>query len=353
MNRAINVRQSNIELARNVSMFMILMLHANFVALGYPSKEEFMCSPSTTIMRYFWEAVSIASVNVFVLISGWFGIRPSKKGVLKFIYQILFFLGLGYVITTICGVTRLNISQILDILQLSTKDWFIKSYFVLMILSPLLNRFVIDLDVLTQKRLLALFFFFEIVYGWAGGGVRFFVSGYGPLHLMGIYLLGQYLHYSLPKENRNSIIYRIFTMKPKFDILLFLLFAAFTTIMGVSVLIIIGKPLTAYTIAYSSPFVIGGGIFLFLFFQKLNIPYVPIINWLGASSFAVYLFHSEKTIRHDVFIPIIRAIYENNQGVSVIMLVFMFLLVVYIVSCLIDQFRIYSWNKLSKIIFKS
>lgn len=84
-------RASNFELLRNVAMFMVLILHANFVALGKPSYDDFYQSMSTTFFRWFIEAISLSCINAFILISGWFGIKASLRGTLKFIYQILFF----------------------------------------------------------------------------------------------------------------------------------------------------------------------------------------------------------------------------------------------------------------------
>lgn len=266
------VRQSNIELARNISMFMILMLHANYVALGYPSGDDLASSPMSTIIRCFFEALSISSVNVFVFISGWFGIHPSAKSVLKFVYQILFFLGIGFIVTLTLGITNFSLSAVADVFQLSTTDWFIKSYFVLMILSPLLNLFVTQLDIKMQRIILIAFFAFEFVYGWAGGGVRFFVSGYGPLHLIGIYLLGQYLHFSLQDEKENvSLFYHLFTMKPAYDMLIFFLCTICTTVLQLAAIKMTGRVMYAYTIAYSSPFVIGGGCFFIFVFHKVEV----------------------------------------------------------------------------------
>lgn len=262
------VRQSNIELARNISMFMILMLHANYVALGYPSGDDLASSPMSTIIRCFFEALSISSVNVFVFISGWFGIHPSAKSALKFVYQILFFLGIGFIVTLTLGITNFSLSAVADVFQLSTTDWFIKSYFVLMILSPLLNLFVTQLDIKMQRIILIAFFSFEFVYGWAGGGVRFFVSGYGPLHLIGIYLLGQYLHFSLQNEENVSLFYHLFTMKPAYDMLIFFLCTICTTVLQLAAIKMTGRVMYAYTIAYSSPFVIGGAFFYFCFSQS-------------------------------------------------------------------------------------
>ena len=271
-----SARQSNFELLRNISMFMILMLHANFVALGFPSRDELLLSPPNVITRYSIEALSISSVNAFVFISGWFGIHPSVKSVFKFIYQILFFLGFLYLFFLIIGKTKLSFSSIIDIFQLSSKDWFVKSYFVLMILAPLLNLFTRYLDHGTQIIVLLSFFLFEIIYGWMGGGARFFLSGFGPLHMIGIYILAQYIKITLSQEKTtySSWIDRVIALNSCFDLLLFFFFTICTTALGCFTLYIFGEPLTNYTLAYNSPFVIaGGGIFVFVLFKITYLKY--------------------------------------------------------------------------------
>ena len=85
-------RESNIELLRNISMFMILVIHDNFVSLPRIGIEELSSNTIPSVTRFFIESLGIVAVNVFVFISGWFGIRTRLKSVLSFIYQILFFL---------------------------------------------------------------------------------------------------------------------------------------------------------------------------------------------------------------------------------------------------------------------
>lgn len=87
----LKVRESNIELLRNISMFMILVIHANFVSLPKIEYEELMNNTVPSVTRFFIESFGIVAVNVFVFISGWFGIKTRKKNVLSFIYQILFY----------------------------------------------------------------------------------------------------------------------------------------------------------------------------------------------------------------------------------------------------------------------
>jgi surface polysaccharide O-acyltransferase-like enzyme len=81
------VRQSNFELLRIIAMFMVLILHADFQALGAPDKAELIKFPLAATIKVIFEMACIVAVNVFVLISGWFGIRPSVKGISKFIFQ--------------------------------------------------------------------------------------------------------------------------------------------------------------------------------------------------------------------------------------------------------------------------
>ena len=83
-------RDSNIELLRMLAMFLVLLVHADFFSLGTPTLQDIQTSTLDSTLRIFFEALSIVCVNVFVLISGWFGIRPSLKGVSNFIFQCLF-----------------------------------------------------------------------------------------------------------------------------------------------------------------------------------------------------------------------------------------------------------------------
>ena len=72
-------------------MVMILGLHVNFLAIGGPSTQDITSSPFQSFIRLFAEYACIVGVNVFVLISGWFGIHYKPKGIVQFLFQSLFF----------------------------------------------------------------------------------------------------------------------------------------------------------------------------------------------------------------------------------------------------------------------
>ena len=116
-------RQSNIELLRLFSMFALLLLHFYVHAL-----------PNTTIYAEqvgFWKNFPLAlssltslQVNIFVLISGWFGIHTTPKKVIEFYLMCAFYSVLTYCMSLgmgsgrICGDNttkyQLNLIYLLD-----------------------------------------------------------------------------------------------------------------------------------------------------------------------------------------------------------------------------------------------
>ena len=83
-------RLSNFELLRMIAMFLVLLVHADFFSLGEPTAEECVTNPVDVIPRLLFWSLSIACVDIFVLISGWFGIKPRVKGICNFLFQCFF-----------------------------------------------------------------------------------------------------------------------------------------------------------------------------------------------------------------------------------------------------------------------
>jgi len=342
------VRESNIELLRNISMFMILIIHANFVALPHIQYNELMSDSVSSITRLFFESFGIVAVNVFVLISGWFGIRTRTKGVLSFIYQILFFLGGGGILFILLGTTTFSLRSVLEVFQFAGKDWFIKAYIILMILSPALNTFSQKAEEKTQRYVVIAYMLFEAIWCWAANGARFFLAGYGPLHFIGLYMTAQYIHNQIGQPSTPNWIRAIFSFPKWIDLGLFCLTIVMNTAFVVGGSFVLKGVETPFALiyAYSNPLVILGALYLQLFFSKLKMPYVKLINWMGASSFAVYLIHTQTTFFDTCFTPQVCYIYDKFSGGSCIGMFFIFLSCIYIIAILIDQLRLLTWDKL-------
>lgn len=215
-----------------------------------------------------------------------------------------------------------------------------------MIIAPVLNTFCQHAEEKTQRYVVLSFFLFEAIYCWAAGGRRFFVDGYGPLHFIGLYLTAQYVHFHLLDETTPKSIRRLFALPQWADLCIFLFMVIINTVLVVAGSFYLGstESIRGLVFAYSNPFTIVGALYLLLFFSKLKMPYVKVINWLGASSFAVYLFHGEGTVRSQFFTPQVKYLYGAYSGITCIAMIFIFLCFVYITAVLIDQLRILSWN---------
>ena len=195
------VRQSNIELMRIIAMFMILVIHANMIAIPRPTSTEIISNPMAMTTRFFIESFGIVGVDIFILISGWFLINTRAKSFLSLGFQVLSLWGGTFLLFFFAGKTDFSIKNIMELFMFTKWDWFVKSYVMLMILAPVLNTFVKNSPERLQRYVLGGFFTFSSTYGWLGGANRFFVYGYGPLLFIGLYLLAQYVHHS-QKDNR-------------------------------------------------------------------------------------------------------------------------------------------------------
>lgn len=238
----------------------------------------------------------------------------------------------------------------MDVFQLSAKDWFIKSYLLLMVMAPILNAYTRNTEEKTQRYVMIAFFLFEAIFGWVMGGRRFFVDGYGPLHFIGLYITAQYIHNQINCADTPTWLRKLFTMPKWVDLSIYLITAIINTAFIIMASRYTGDvtPIHALAYAYSNPLVVIGALYLLLVFSKIRMPYIKVINWLGASSFAVYLFHGEPAIRNCYFTPQVQYLFDNFSGVGCIGMIFLFLCVVYILSVLIDQLRLITWNLLVK-----
>lgn len=112
------LRQSNIELLRIISMLLVLMVHADFTSIGTPSRDLMLVSPGQFTFRVLVEFLSVLCVDIFVVISGWFSIRLSVRGLCNYLWQCLYFSAGIYAVILLCGMVSLSPGGILGILVL-------------------------------------------------------------------------------------------------------------------------------------------------------------------------------------------------------------------------------------------
>lgn len=330
------VRDSNMELLRIVSMFLVLVYHANFLSFGAP--EIPVCgnigNHLTTFTRLFLEAGCACCVNVFVLLSGWFGIRPKINRLCEFLFQVFFFVAVSIVLLCIFTDHKFCLDDVKNLPMLNASLWFPKAYLLLYILSPVLNSFVEKTDKKTFILVIVGFYLFQTVYGWACGGVVWIQGGYSTISFIGLYLLARYFKIYPPSIIQKSTKYKMFAT--------YLLIVTLSAIVWYT-LWVSGINVGRWMDSYVSPLVIAESICLILAFSKLTIQN-KAINWVASSCFAVYLLHcAPGVLLH--YANIIKA--WNMEQPPYIFLVYTICLVlsVFSISIIIDKFRMLLWNK--------
>lgn len=324
------MRKSNIELLRIIAMFMVVLVHSNFWSLGIPSIADLSSNTLPAYSRYLFESFTIISVNEFILISGYFTIKPSIKGLFNFLFTCLFY-SLGFLIIHSIINKQINFVDIYKSFFLTSDYWFIKSYLALYMISPILNSF---LEKVTGKKLIFFiiaFYIYQTYFNLLEDSTGFINNGYSVWSFIGLYLIGYYLN-----NYKSNFIQ---TTKSK----LFLYYIITSII--ISFFAIIGKLYLRNEMlfySYSSPLVILSSICFFILFTKINLK-SNLINKIAISTFAVYLIHVNLYFR-EYFFQSIKFIYNETSGVLCVFSIFLFSILIFTLSILIDQIRIFTWN---------
>lgn len=325
-------RQSNFELLRIVAMMLVLVVHADYLSLNMPTRAELLSDPALSMGRISVEMLAIVCVNLFVFISGWFTIRPSLKGLLKLLFQIFFFLTLGYFLAVPLGAVKTP-TVVGLVTTLLKPGWFIISYTLLYCISPILNAFIEKADRRSYIWVLCSFFCLQLLWGTVYHTMEF-NRGYSVLSFIGLYLLAN----ALKRKN----------IQDRWPAACFLITYLVITAVNSGFqwyVIEYAVKLENSVIAYNNPLTIVATVCLFLFFAMLRLGSNRLINWAGRSAFAVYLLHSYSLM--PVYARQCREIFERYDGAVYLLYVGAFILLVFAVSVLLDQVRIALWRLLT------
>lgn len=330
-------RQSNIELLRIIAMMMIVGIHFT-AAVGWPHPREPICGGdlAVNLLREYSMSFFYYSVDAFVLISGWFGIRFTWQGLGKFVFQCLFIWLSIYFVLVACGMISLDNKYILQAFFLRRGGWFVKSYLFLFILSPILNVFVEHAGKRQHLTVLIVFYLFQSLMAWyPGNSVAEISRGYSALSFIGLYLLARYVRLYVadtPWFKRQS----------KWTFLAIALILAACISLPGSYWIRHGVNWWPVMNSYVSPLTILGALCLLLFFSRLNVQH-KVINFLAAGSFTVYLFHENPIIKGH-FIRIARDLFHQTGGMTCLLAGIAFVVCVYLCGVAADQIRVAVWK---------
>lgn len=331
------VRESSFELLRIICMFIIILYHLiRFFIEGEHPDEGF------------WSAIQLPlhiGVIVFVLISGYFGINTSSKGIARLLVRaFIFYTPLVLIQSSYHLFQYLSTNESVSIFSLDSFSyvkevvlsffflshgpyWFVRTYLWLYLLAPFVNYF----SNLSDKHL-----YYTIVTTGAISLYMGFVNGIDPslrdgnnvINFIFIYSLGRLLH---NKQEWKRIPF--FILVPLYLFFNVVLFTGFYYTKGTY----IGDIVYKLFFPYDSIGLLINSLLLFLIFGKLQIR-STIINVVATSTFSMYLIHQNPVILERIIEPLTRSLDSAVSGVFYEFIALTLLtIVIILVAIIIDQ----------------
>lgn len=331
-----NNRHSGIELLRLIAMLMVLAVHFDGATFGLPlpdaswGYEDFF----KTVV----ESISIIGVDIFVLISGYFGIRLTSHRLGKYISMCLFY-SLSIFFLSACLKPSLFSADALfsrGLMIFSKTDlWFVRDYFFLMLLSPLLNAGLQNIGRPGLNRLVIVLVVINCYFGWLMGG-KVNPTGYNIMQMILLYCLGFWLRCGN------------FTFAPKW-----LWMAYVCSLFGVIGCAHVLPSEMAY--AYNSPFVLIEALAVFCLFARMNFSN-RVVNYLASSAFAVYLVHKNPYVWGGMIKPTLIKMHALLPQGQFLLAAGAFMFAIFFGCIMLDKMRLFfqgflkdTWSNLNRV----
>ena len=327
-------RQSNMELLRIVAMILVVIVHSDFTSLGTPTYDDIHTDPANGLARLVIEAFALVAVNTFVLISGWFGIRPSARGLCGFIFQWLF-LSLGaYGVMVATGDAPLNADSASEAIW---AYWFVPAYVGMYVMAPVMNSFLREAS---RRQIATVVVGFYVVQTAVMRTTHadMFLEGYDPLSFMGLYLLAGFIrrfYDELPVRRWRAGAWA-----------------------GVYALCVVANaalyfwPGWKMFLHYSNPLTVAGAMALTLSFARMRIAHSAIINTMARGAFGVYLLHMNPWVYRGYFKPLMRQLYDSMDGPLTIVIMGVAVVLIFEAGVVLDLPRRLIWERIAPLIPK-
>lgn len=327
----IKERLSNFELLRIIAIVFILVDHVLMVTNSLPSASDIISDATGSISKIFFSVLAIGGVDIFVLISGWFGIHVSRKGLGKYIYEVCFLLWLLLAAFAVAAPSQITVDSLRASLGLYNGYWFIMAYLGLYILSPILNAFVDNVSQRQFGAVLLCLYLFQCYFSWVSNFVDYY-SGYSITLFCTLYLTSRYVRlYPIKILSGHPVI--------AYAAIIF-----FMTVMTALGLRFTGTALRM--LRYDNPLVIASSLCLLLTFDRWKCK-SRIINRLAMSCFAVYIIHFNPLV-FPYFTKGVMSLWMITNGIAAVAAIFVYLCIIVLACFVVDQLRIVTWNILMK-----
>ena len=351
------VRQSNFELMRIVSMFMIIVWHIFLYGVNMDT-----AAPNIKLFYDFFRSIMVVHVNSFILVSGYFLVNSTFKmsKLIKLNDAVFFYKIAIYLLFIYLGLAATDsITIIRNFFPLDLENyWFIRIYMIMYIFSPFYNIFINSISKSDHKKILIIMF---LIFSFIStitnqeATVNYTVAyGYSVISFTFLYFIGAYFK-KYPID--NTYIGKKYTknFKQLIFVLLFLILALFNYSMHITsiqflkhenFLAYIGKIIYTSFNQYDNPIVLLQSICYFFIFYYLSFSN-KIINNISKTVFGIYLIHENLFLRNNMYdlfkFP------EYSISKKVFLHIFIAALIIFILGFVIEYIRQALFDFVSKL----
>lgn len=287
-------RESSFELLRLIAQILIVYYHI-LLFVVYPTY-------GLAIYKALWFPLHIG-VPLFVLISGFFCIKPSIKGFVKLLGMV-FVLQLPNTIISIAqgggGRAILEIPFFIS----NSSFWFVRTYVFLYLLSPVVNSFLNKISSKQRLYLLISLFYIVNVVGTIGADSTI-TGGKNVVTFIFFYVLGDTIRCYSDRIKSFSTI-KLLLIFGGLNILVVSFFSWFG-FKGHSDMLY-----DRVFCSYTSPILLFNSLLFFCFFVKMSFKSV-IINKSAQASLAIFIYH--RTVLLTFISPLFLTICGNDASV--------------------------------------
>ena len=311
------------ELLRIVAMYMILVYHTvYYVFYNYRGESPIFASMMVVLH---------IGVPLFVLISGYFGIKPSVKGFLK-LYLILLFYNLFFYLLR-CSLLDVQFSyktfaKLCLPFSIGGRWWFFKVYLMLYFFAPILDYIK---DRTGGKKVLIISGFITFYWGWFAHHPSLF-DGKNLVNFTYLYMLGHWLRTKVDElgdRNKGMRIKYIIAYLVLSGCIGFALYFSNERIYDIIKRLCYG---------YNSPILILMSVLFFMVFTTFEFK-SKIVNCIAGSVFAVYCVHEGQYFFRDEWYGFFEEQYLTNIKLFPIVLV-VACMVLFVLCILLDKVRL-------------
>jgi len=332
------LRQSNIELLRCFAMLCIVLYHMLcFVVTPM--------MPDNAFYKAMWMPLHIG-VPLFVLISGYFGVRFSLRGLMRFCSKVYVYLvpaSIVYAIVVGNEGTKEILKHVFVFGNGFEEHWYLNAYLYLFLFSPVINRYLDKASSAQRGYLLITLLFMSVYIGNITWNDPSLLDGKNLTNFMLLYVLGNTIRH-----------YQYFVDNLSFKTLALSIFLYnIAIVFGYLFIPSLSDRIWKYGFAYSGALLIANSVLVFLLFSKLSFS-SRWVNWLGGSIFACYLWQCMPFWNTFILYPIRRLCQFGGASSPCLLLggMLAYAIVLILLMVVVDKLFNPLWNWLISKAFK-